>query len=266
MNGTGSPGQVFPGAGVMATLMRQHDWGASPLGPPAGWPISLRVATRICLTSRFPMIIWWGPELRFLYHDAYLPLLGGKHPALDKPGADVWSEIWPIIGPMLTGVLASGQPTWSEDLLLPMGRHGYWEETYWTYSYSPLHNDDGTVRGVFTAVTDTTERVISARRLAELHDLGAQAGAARTVEQACVLVSESLNLAKADIPYFALYLGRGGQAGFTLAGHTPGAAPAAEAHRWPLAEALDQSRPLPVGDLADRVGQLPAGSWTEPPA
>jgi PAS domain S-box-containing protein len=266
MTGAGSPGQLFPGASAMAALMREHDWAASGLGPAADWPPGLQIATRICLTSRFPMIIWWGPELRFLYNDAYLPLLGGKHPALGKPGAEVWSEIWPIIGPMLHGVQETGQPTWSEDLLLPMSRHGYWEETYWTYSYSPLLDDDGTVRGVFTAVHETTEQVIGARRLAALQDLGSQAGAAHTVTEACRLVGESLSRGQADVPYFALYLSQDDPAGFALASATRGAEAAAEPGRWPLAEALAQSRPLVVDDPASRVGELPAGSWTEPPA
>ncbi|HTT51069.1 MAG TPA: SpoIIE family protein phosphatase [Streptosporangiaceae bacterium] len=265
MTGTGSPALLFPGDSVMATLMRAHDWASSPLGPPADWPPGLQIATRIALTSRFPMIIWWGPELRFLYNDAYLPMLGGKHPALDKPGAEVWADIWSIVGPMLDSVLETGQPTWSEDLLLPMARHAYWEETYWTYSYSPLLDDGGAVRGVFTAVTETTERVIGARRLAALQDLGAQAGAARTVAEACGLVSESLSRAQADVPYFALYLRDDSPARFTLASATRGAEAAAEPGRWPLARALAESRPLVVGDLAARPHQLPAGSWSEPP-
>jgi PAS domain S-box-containing protein len=262
MTGAGSP-QLFPGSGVMATQMREHDWSRSPLGPAENWPPSLRIATRICLTSRFPMLVWWGPDLRMIYNDAYLPLMGGKHPALDKPGAAVWSDIWHIVGPMLHSVLETGEPTWSEDLLLPMGRHGYWEETYWTYSYSPLHDDDGSVRGVFTAVTETTERVIGARRLAVLQDLGAQAGTARTVEEACSLVSESLRRAQADVPYFALYLRDDSAAGFSLAGVTPEAA--AGTGGWPLAEAVRESRPLVVHDLAGQVGRLPGGSWPEPP-
>jgi hypothetical protein len=266
MIGTRSPEPHFPGPGVMAAQMREHDWARSPLGPVAQWPPSLRIATRICLTSRFPMIVWWGPDLRMIYNDAYLPLMGSKHPGLDQAGARVWPDIWHIVGPMLHGVLDTGQPTWSEDLLLPMGRHGYWEETYWTYSYSPLHDDDGSVRGVFTAVTETTERVIGARRLAALQDLGAQAGAARTVAEACGLVSESLSRAQADVPYFALYLREAGAAGLSLSSVTPGAEVMAEAARWPLAEALRQSRPLRVDDLAGRVGQLPTGSWPEPPA
>ena len=135
-------GALFPGDGEMVRRMRAHPWADSGLGDPGDWPASLRDAVRICLTSRFPMIVWWGPDLQFFYNDAYLPLLGSKHPALGKPGEVVWSEIWGTIGPMLASVISSGQATWSEDLLLPMNRHGYWEETYWTYSYSPLHDDD----------------------------------------------------------------------------------------------------------------------------
>ncbi len=223
--------------------------------------------TRICLTSRFPMIIWWGPDLRMIYNDAYLPLMGGKHPALDKAGASVWPDIWPTVGPMLHSVLGTGQPTWSEDLLLPMGAAcSCWEETCWTYSYSPLHDDDGGVSAVFTAVTETTERVIGARRLAVLQDLGAQAGAARTVKEACALVSESLSRAQSDVPCFALYLREDSTAGFSLAGVTRQAGAAAEAARWPLAEALRESRPLLVVDLAGRVGQFaPRGAGPEAP-
>ena len=102
--------------------------------------------------------------------------------------------------------MRSGQATWSEDLLLPMNRHGYWEETYWTYSYSPLHDDDGTVRGVFTAVKETTEQVVGRRRLAVLQDLGAQAGQARSVAEACDLVVQALGRARQVVPFAAIYL------------------------------------------------------------
>ena len=117
-----------------------------------------------------------------------------------------WGEIWPTVGPMLDSVMHTGQATWSEDLLLPMDRHGYWEETYWTYSYSPLHDDDGTVRGVFTAVKETTEEVVGRRRLAVLQHLGAQAGQARSVAEACDLVVRSLERAPEVIPFAAVYL------------------------------------------------------------
>ncbi|KDN24232.1 SpoIIE family protein phosphatase [Amycolatopsis rifamycinica] len=254
---------VFPGTSRMAARMRDFDWASSPLGPPRDWPASLTTAVRICLASRFPMIVWWGPELRFLYNDAYLPLLGTKHPALGKPGAEVWGEIWHIIGPMLDSVMTTGEATWSEDLLLPMNRHGYWEETYWTYSYSPVHDDEGTVRAVFTAVSDTTERVIGERRLATLRELGARAGVARTVNEACEVVAGVLGRAGADVPYAAIHL-RDGDGGLALAAVTPGGEGAGDTAAWPLEDVLADgvARTVP----AEAVGELPAGGWSTPPA
>ncbi|MFC0438313.1 SpoIIE family protein phosphatase [Kutzneria buriramensis] len=233
---------VFPGSSEMATRMRAFDWAASALGEPADWPETMRAAVRICLTSRFPMILWWGPELRFLYNDAYLPLLGSKHPALDKPGRQVWSEIWHIIGPMLDSVLATGEATWSDDLLLPMNRHGYWEETYWTYSYSPLLDEAGAVVGVFTAVADTTARVVGGRRMAALQDLSAQAGGT-TVAEACDRIQGWAARHGADVPHVQIALGRTGD------------------DRWPLAQVIRDGEPLVVGDVTG----LPTGGWATPP-
>jgi PAS domain S-box-containing protein len=261
---------TFPGDGEMARRMRAYPWAGSALGDPRGWSASLRTAVRICLTSRFPMIVWWGPDLWFLYNDAYLPLMGTKHPALARPGETVWPEIWDIIGPMLVSVMSSGQATWSEDLLLPMDRHGYWEETYWTYSYSPLHDDDGVVRGVFTAVSDTTDRVIGERRLAALQDLGAQAGNARSVAEACQLVVTALERARRDVPFAAIYLRRPGSDEPILVAGAPQQAvlvPLPDGPGgWPVREVLSSGQPVTVSDVAARFGDLPAGGWSTPPA
>ncbi|HTI22997.1 MAG TPA: SpoIIE family protein phosphatase [Kutzneria sp.] len=237
-----SVSDVFPGTSEMAARMRAFDWSTSPLGAPDSWPEGLRAAVRICLTSRFPMILWWGQELRFLYNDAYLPLLGSKHPALDKPGSSVWPEIWHIIGPMLDGVLATGEATWSDDMLLPMNRHGYWEETYWTYSYSPLIDDTGAVVGVFTAVSDTTDRVVGTRRMAALQDLGAQAGAT-TADEACRRIADWADRHGQDVPYVSVHLGD------------------AQDERWPLADVLRDGEPVVV----TAVEGLPSGGWATPP-
>jgi PAS domain S-box-containing protein len=253
---------TFPGDGEMARRMREYPWASSPLGGPAGWPASLRTAVRICLTSRFPMIVWWGEPLFMFYNDAYRPLMGRKHPGLMRPGEQVWGEIWPVVGPMLDSVLRTGQATWSEDLLLPMDRHGYWEETYFTYSYSPLHDDDGTVRGVFTAVTETTEPVVGRRRLAALHELGAQAGQARSVGEACTLVVRSIERAPQVLPYAAVYLrGLAGDA-VLAASSAPDVAP----DGWPVEEVLRTGRPVTLTDVAARFGALPSGGWDRPPA
>ena len=269
MSGAEPADVLFPGDGEMGRRMRAFPWPTSELGDPRGWPASLRTACRICLTSRFPMIVWWGEQLRFFYNDAYLPLLGSKHPALEKPGEAVWTEIWDIIGPMLTSVMTSGQATWSEDLLLPMNRHGYWEETYWTYSYSPLHDDEGTVRGVFTAVTETTERVVGERRLAALQDLGALAGSARSAAEAGRLVAQALGRAARDIPFAAIYLRTPGTDDLVLAASSPpvtSAAPFAPGPGgWPAREVLRSGQPATLTDVGARIAALPAGGWETPP-
>src|SRR5689334_9876687 len=218
---------AFPGDGEgdgeMLRRMRGYSWAGSALGDPCDWPSRLRPACRFCLTSRVPMVGCWGPEWRFVYIVAYIPLLGDKHPARGLPGRQVWSEIWDTIGPMLDSVMRTGQATWSEDLLLPMRRHAYWEETYWTYSYSPLHDEDGTVRGVFTAVTESTEQVVGRRRLAVLQDLGAQAGRGRGVTEVCDLVIRTLSRAGQAVPYAAVYL-RDADAGADRTDRTGGGA------------------------------------------
>jgi len=152
--------RLFPGDSELAGLMRDLDWSRTGFGPVTSWPQSLQTALRICLTSRFPMVIWWGPDLLLLYNDAWRPVLGrSKHPAVARPGREVWPEIWHIIGPMLEGVLNTGQATWQDDQLLMLDRNGYLEEAYFTYSYSPISLEDGSVGGAFAAVSETTGRV-----------------------------------------------------------------------------------------------------------
>ena len=132
------------GGGEMGALMRARDWTGTPLGPPETWPQSLRTVIRILLTSRYQMWMGWGPELSFFYNDAYRPTLGVKHHrALGAPASEVWKEIWPDIGPRIEHVLRTGEATWDEALLLLLERSGYPEETYHTFSYSPLSDDSG---------------------------------------------------------------------------------------------------------------------------
>src|SRR5512139_3549249 len=112
--------RLFPGRSEMAVRMRKFDWSATSLGPPEQWPEPLKTSVRICLTPRFPILIWGGPEFTVLYNDPYIEFLGEKkHPrSLNRPGQEVWKELWPTIGPMLNGVMETGEATWSEDLLM----------------------------------------------------------------------------------------------------------------------------------------------------
>ena len=143
----------------MGATMRGHDWSGSPLGSPDSWPACLRSTVSLLLGSRFPMFVAFGPELGFLYNDAYAEILGDKHPAaLGRRFHDIWSEIWPDIAPLIDRALA-GEATWSEDMPLTMNRRGHDELTWFTFSYSPVRDEDGRVAGMFCACTETTGRV-----------------------------------------------------------------------------------------------------------
>ena len=156
--------------GEMGRLMREKDWSLTPLGEPDGWSQSLRTTVNIILNSPFPMFLFWGKTLKSFYNDAYRPILGndGKHPKiLGLNGKQAWAEIWEEIEPMLKVVTDKGESIWRENLLIPIYRNGRIEDVYWTFSYSPVKNEDGGVSGVLVVVTDTTEAVLSQRRLKE---------------------------------------------------------------------------------------------------
>jgi signal transduction histidine kinase/serine phosphatase RsbU (regulator of sigma subunit) len=198
--------EFLKGGGAMGVLIREHDWSSTPIGDPSHWPQSLRTATSMCLHSRFPMLIWWGPQLVKIYNDSYATILGDKHPhALGAPGREVWPEIWHVIGPMLDSVLREGRATWSEDQLLVLTRAGFEEETYFTFSYSPIAGDGGDVDGVFCAVTETTPSVLGTRRLrmlAEVTERAARHDVPRSVAAAAV---EALERDPNDVPFALLY-------------------------------------------------------------
>ncbi|MGQ8630313.1 response regulator [Agrobacterium sp. DKPNP3] len=191
----------------MAQMMRRHDWTNSSLGCPDEWPQALKVAIRLLLTSKFEMWLGWGPDIAFFYNDAYRPTLGNKHPnALAVPTKVLWSEIWSDIKGRLETVYSSGEATWDRALLLLLERDGYPEETYHTFSYSPLIGDSGKVEGVFCAVTEETERVISERRLATMRTLASGLAVADTEVDVFNASREALKENPQDLPFCALYV------------------------------------------------------------
>lgn len=197
----------FVGNSEMALMMRQHDWGQTPLGPPSEWPQALKVALRLLLTSKFEMWLGWGPQIAFFYNDAYRPTLGNKHPhALGMPTQVLWEEIWDDIKDRLSTVYETGQATWDRALLLLLERDGYAEETYHTFSYSPLLGDDGRVDGVFCAVTEETERIVSERRMGTMRALASGLAAAGTKAEVLAASSAALDGNLKDLPFSALYL------------------------------------------------------------
>jgi len=151
------------GGGEMGAMMRAHDWSASPLGQPSDWPPALRTVVGLMINSKFPMFVAWGPQLGFLYNDAYCDILGEKHPtALGRPFRDIWSEIWADVGPLAESALA-GESTYSDRLYLVMNRHGYDEETWFTYSYSPVRDETGRVAGMYCTCVEVTDQVHAER-------------------------------------------------------------------------------------------------------
>ncbi|MER7274235.1 SpoIIE family protein phosphatase [Dactylosporangium sp. NPDC000244] len=236
------------------------DWAATPLGPPESWPASLRSALRIMLGSRFAMWMAWGPELTFLCNDAYRrDTLGKKYPwALGRPAREVWAEVWDEAGPRIRTVLETGRATWDEGLRLLLGRSGFTEETYHTFSYSPLTDDDGAVAGMLCVGTETTERVVAERRMATLRDLGAGLDAAAGEAQLLAAVERGLSGRPDDLPFTLLYLHDGDHPVLAAKTGVPDGHPCTDPAMWPGADA----GPVTAGGLDG----LPAGTWDEPPA
>jgi hypothetical protein len=194
------------GGGEMGARSRAHDWARTALGPIEAWPQSLRSALSICLGSRFPIVLYWGAERAVLYNDAYAEILGKKHPwALGRACREVWSEIWDVIAPMLDGVVASGEATWSDDQLLLLERRGYPEECYFSFSFSPVGGASRQVEGVFTAVIETTRRVLGERRLRTLRDLAARAALAKREDDAWRAAAAAAADNPADLSFALLY-------------------------------------------------------------
>jgi PAS domain S-box-containing protein len=147
--------------GEVGRHLRAHDWSCSPLGHPTNWPQSLRSVVSLMLNSKFPMFLAWGNELGFLYNDAYVQILGAKHPwALGRPFEEAWSEIWSDLSPLIEQALA-GKPVYHENLPLTMHRYGFDEPAWFTFSYSPVRGEDGSIAGMFCACVETTEQVLA---------------------------------------------------------------------------------------------------------
>ena len=196
------------GGGEMGRLMRGLDWSRTALGSPDRWPQSLRSTLSMLLPSKAQIILFWGPEFSVFYNDAYRPVFGAKHPsALGRPGKEAWSEIWDRqLHELLAGVVNTGEAFWAKDLLFQIERYGFVEDTYFDVSYDPVRVESGDVGGVFCIVTETTERVVSERRMALLKDLAAKNATARTARDACLMAMDTLAARREDITFALTYL------------------------------------------------------------
>ncbi len=196
------------GGGELARLIRNHDWSQTSLGPLENWPQSLKTSVNLILNARHPMWVGWGPDAAFLYNDAYIQVLSlAKHPwALGKPTAEIWPEIWDIIGPLIDKVYQQGEASFLDDVRFLMNRGDFIEETYYSFSYSPIRDESGAVAGLFCPTTEVTPKVINARRLRTLSELSANSLLQKTVDAACAEAAATLSKNPDDVPFALLYL------------------------------------------------------------
>jgi signal transduction histidine kinase len=232
------------GSDEMATLTRALDWSRTPVGPVESWSASLRTTVSTLLASRHAMFLWWGPELIQFYNDGYRPSMGpDRHPsALGARGRECWAEIWPVIGPEVEAIMAGAPATWHEDHLVPITRGERVQDVYWSYSYSPVRDDDGSIGGVLVTVQETTRRVVSERRTRLLQELAAGMLHATSANQVCEAAVEAFRSAPDEIAFALLSVAEAGI--LRLAGSLgvdPGSALA------PVELAREAEHPWPVG-------------------
>lgn len=244
---------IFAGASEMARIMRDHDWAATSLGAPQQWPEALKVPLRILLSSKFEMWLGWGPDLHFFYNDAYIPTLGVKHPVmLGNPLREVWSEVYDDVAKQIELVRA-GEATWNDEFLLLLERSGSPEETYHSFSYSPLREADGTVGGLLCVVREDTAHVIGRRRLETLRSLGSALSGTTDRTSIALAIETALGFNERDFPFVA----------FDLEGQT-----AAEETTTVFQKAgVGPADFEEAGKIVDLPGAsvLPLGAWDRPP-
>jgi signal transduction histidine kinase/response regulator of citrate/malate metabolism len=267
------------GGGEMGELVRSMDWSQTPLGPIASWPQSLRTTVNICLSSDLPICIIWGPGLVQIYNDGYRDICGGKHPhSMGQNFSECWREAWPVIGNAHDSALA-GDTAFLEDQHIFLSRHGYTEECFFTFSFSPIRGEDGQVGGLFHPVIEMTAKVLGARRTRALRDLAVMAGKAKTIDEAITLSTQTLALYSLDLPFVMTYvLDEANQQARLVAssGLDGGLAPASRAcpavidlsgpvdASWPLAEVARSGVALQFSDVQKRFGPVCCSAYPEP--
>jgi PAS domain S-box-containing protein len=271
---------VFAGGGEMGALMRSFDWSKSPLGPPESWSPALQNTTRLLLANSFPMLLWWGPDFISLYNDAYSPVLGDKHPhaALGRPFRECWSEVFPILEPLVQTPFEGGPATWVEDIPLEINRYGIVEETHFTIGYSAVPDPDAPrgIGGVLATVHEITQKVLNDRRLAALRELGTRSFEARTVQDAWDVAISTLAHYPLDIPFAFIYLIDESGETARLAGATgmsgfPELCPELVDLRTEpggilqLTSALRQNGIVVIDDLGSHIGRLPQAPGSDQP-
>jgi signal transduction histidine kinase/DNA-binding response OmpR family regulator len=268
------------GGGEMGELIRHTDWAQTRLGPAVNWSPALRMIVKFLLANRFPQLLWWGSEFCSVYNDAYIPILGTKHPwALGRPVREVWNEIWHVLKPLIETPFSGGPATWMEDIPLEINRRGFFEETHFTIAYSPVPDESvpGAIGGVLATVHEITEKVVGERRVRALRDLGARSVEPKSAEEACSIVRETLSPHSKDIPFLLLYLLDEKRQSARLAccigadqedracANFQNLSSRTGGEVWPLSESLATEDIQLVEELTSRFDRVPQGPWSDAP-
>ena len=270
------PLAFLAGGGEMGSLIRAMDWSKTPLGPVAGWSQSLRTTVSICLASDLPICVIWGPGLVQLYNDAYRVICGNKHPrSMGQNFPECWKEAWPVIGEAHDSAL-SGDKAFLEVQQIFLERHGYVEECFFTFSFSPIRDEAGRVGGLFHPVIEMTAQMLSERRTRALRDLAAQTSKAKSVSEALSLAAQTLAQYDLDLPFTLLYaldpsgdqarlIGTTGLNENTVASLSTVIFGAEQQALWPLEEVGRSGSAVQIDDVRQRIGPASFGPYPEPP-
>jgi signal transduction histidine kinase/DNA-binding response OmpR family regulator len=258
----------------MAGLVRSKDWSRTPLGPIEQWPQSLRTTISLCLASNFPIDIIWGPEHTQIYNDGYRIVCGDAHPTALGQGYDVtWASAWPAIGEPFARARA-GQTSFLENQRMFLTRNGYLEETFFTFSTSPIRDETGGIGGLFHPVTETTAMMLAERRTRAVRDLNAVLGDATEQAQLAAQTVRVLKDFELDLPFLLFYEFDPDQAAYVLRGQhgiedgltvSPAVLAATTSSPWPIRQAIAEGRIVEQGGIAERINRAPCGPYDEPP-
>jgi hypothetical protein len=263
------------GGGEMGRLIRSMDWSLTPLGSVESWPQSLRTTVSLCLASNFPINITWGPKHVQIYNDGYWPICGGKHPcSMGQDFSEYWASAWPVIGEAFDQAL-SGRASFLENQRMFLDRNGYLEETFFTFSFSPIRDESGSVVGLFHPVTETTPSILSERRTRALRDLSDCTIKAKSVEETLALTADTLAVYDLDLPFVMLYLLEpNGQRARLVAttglieeaiGNSSTLDLGVSGSVWPLETAIASGSAVQVDDVRWRPNSPPFGPYPERP-
>jgi signal transduction histidine kinase len=261
-----SPGSWLEGGGEMGKLVRSMEWAGTPLGPIEAWPQSLRTTVSLGLASNFPISLVWGPGHVQIYNDGYWPICGGKHPhSMGQDFTDCWASAWPAIGEAFEHAL-EGRTSYLENQRMFLDRNGYLEETFFTFSFSPIRDETGGIGGLFHPVTETTEKMVGERRMRALRDIAARVGKAKSTEEAFTLAAQIMSELELDLPFVLFYLLDADATEARLVARTESFAEAiALPSSWPLSGVVRSKLTEQIDDLESRFGAFQCGPYHESP-